>query len=122
VNGFGIEARYQEGNEVVMFLFGAKGIPQINQPRTMGSYVQPKPRSYTAQSQAKAKVQANRDWISALRKEEQHIDNAGALCSGLDWTKMVHIASDGGARPNPGSAGWGYSKAKQGIHNAVEVL
>jgi ribonuclease HI len=32
----------------------------------------------------------------------------------LDRNKMVHIITDGGARPNPGAAGWGVLMRQSG--------
>jgi hypothetical protein len=86
-------------NDIVMFRAGEEGMAMINRPRTTGllSHAHLKPEQ----------AQEGRDWISELRLEEEYISNAGEFYNMLDASKVVHIVTDGEARPNPAAAGWG---------------
>jgi hypothetical protein len=57
----------------------------------------------------KGKLPAPRDWIGELMttREEQYVNDAAAFWSMIDTTKMIHVVTDRGTRPNPCAAGWG---------------
>jgi ribonuclease HI len=41
------------------------------------------------------------------RVGEEYVQDAHRFWRIIDQEKMVHVVTDGGANPNPGSAGWG---------------
>jgi hypothetical protein len=55
-------------------------------------------------------------WIAELKaRGEVQTQNPGEFTAQLQMDKMVTMTTDGGARPNAGSAGWG-------IHLSLETL
>jgi ribonuclease HI len=72
-------------------------------------------------------------WLDVSRSKETEV-NWLVFGQNLERDKMVHIVTDGGARPNPGAAGWGVLMRQSGkfainwghwdmaTNNAMEIL
>jgi hypothetical protein len=95
VTGLGKEFCYQNG--------GQKAIEQIKNQRTASTLESEKQKEPVAQ----ASVKQGRDWISELIAQEPYIGRIAGFSQTIDVDKMIHVVADGGARPNPGSSGWG---------------
>jgi ribonuclease HI len=73
------------------------------------------------------------NWLAIQASREKRVD-WDKFAAGLERDKMVHIITDGGARPNPGAAGWGVLMRQSGRYtqnwghwdmasnNAIEIL
>jgi ribonuclease HI len=73
------------------------------------------------------------NWLAIQGTREQKIDWL-QFGQELERDKMVHVVTDGGARPNPGAAGWGVLMRQSGryainlghwdmaTNNAMEIL
>jgi hypothetical protein len=107
MSDLGVEFRYQEGDFVVMYRAGEKGIAKINHPRTTGVLAEIPPKT-APNASPKRRIPKGCDWMSKLRESEQYTDNAETFNDSLDRKKMVQLVTDGGARPNPEAAGWDY--------------
>jgi hypothetical protein len=76
---------------------------------------------------------ARTDWLAIQFVREKFIE-WGEFAAQLEADKMIHIVIDGGARPNPGAAGWGELMRQSGRYtqnwghwdmsssNAMELL
>jgi hypothetical protein len=47
-----------------------------------------------------------KDWIGILMGKERYCHKTGEFIKQFEMEKMIHIVSDGEARPNTAPAGW----------------
>jgi ribonuclease HI len=76
---------------------------------------------------------ASKNWLAILASREKPVEWL-RFGRELERDKMVHVVTDGGARPNPGAAGWGVLMRQSGryainwghwdmaTNNAMEIL
>jgi hypothetical protein len=88
-------------------------IQQIVQARTSAS-PDPKPQKDNSRDTRTVTTGTmNKNWL-AIRASREERKNWIEFGQNLERDKMVHIITDGGARPNAGPAGWGVLMRQSG--------
>jgi ribonuclease HI len=108
-------------------------IQRVAQARTSAAAIT-KPRKTKTHAPRKATPGTiSHDWLAIQRAREQEVEWI-KFGQELERDKMVHVVTDGGARPNPGAAGWGVLMRQSGkfainwghwdmaTNNAMEIL
>jgi hypothetical protein len=90
---------HQSGDRITLKPGTAADIQKVIQQRTSAS-------SASQISKPLKPGKASTDWLAVQRSREQFVPWTEFPAT-LERDKLVQIVSDGGARPNPGSAGWG---------------
>jgi hypothetical protein len=86
-------------DEILVYPSTQEDIGRINEPRTNGDQ-----RMTPKESLKPGKIQRN--YLGSQASRETQLV-WGDIASVLTYGKYVHVITDGGASPNPGSAGWG---------------
>jgi ribonuclease HI len=108
-------------------------IQRVVQARTNATS-EPKPGKVKTHEPRKTQQgTASKNWLAIQASREERVDWI-KFGQELERDKMVHVITDGGARPNPGAAGWGVLVRQSGKHtenwghwdmasnNAMELL
>jgi ribonuclease HI len=91
------------GSTVTLTPATSDQIQRVVQARTVATS-EPKKKTYEPRKTKPGSVSPN--WLALQASREQRIE-WDEFAAGVERDKMVHIITDGGARPNPGAAGWG---------------
>jgi ribonuclease HI len=110
ISGTGNVCRYQEGGTIRLFATTESTLATVTEPRTAKGSVAKMPKAVGGPPpRHSAKVQEPpHDWIQELKDrgetQEQDVKKSSEQ---IQVDNMITLTTDGGVRPNPGSAGWG---------------
>jgi ribonuclease HI len=119
------------GSTVTLTPATADQIQRVVQARTIVTSDPKKKKTHEPRKTKPGSVSPN--WLAFQASREQRVE-WDEFAAGLERDKMVHIITDGGARPNPGAAGWGVLMRQSGKYtedwghwdmasnNAMEIL
>jgi hypothetical protein len=88
-------------DHITLYPATAADIQQVIQPRTSTSAGEP-PREH-----AELRPGTMKSNFLAIQTSREPFVPCDQFMDMIERHKMTHVATDGGARPNPGSAGWG---------------
>jgi ribonuclease HI len=121
VDGFGRVGALCNGATVRLTPATPAQIQNVIQARTTSndsSYHPDKPRKPKTHEQRKAKsATTSTNWLGIQANREKEVDWL-EFRQRVERDKMVHVVTDGRARPNPGSGGWGVLMRQSG-HYAI---
>jgi hypothetical protein len=92
-----------DGDRVALHSATAEDIQRPAQPRTVAT-AEPRKKKEDRRDLRPGTTSTN--WL-ALQREREHFVEWIDFSATLEKDKTIHIIMDGGARPNPGAAGWG---------------
>jgi ribonuclease HI len=119
------------GSTVALTPATADQIKRVAQARTIATSESKKKETHEPRKTQPGTTSPN--WLAIQASREQRV-GWGEFAAGLERDKMVHIITDGGARPNPGAAGCGVLMRQSGKYtenwghwdmasnNAMEIL
>jgi hypothetical protein len=111
ISGTGDVCRYQEGDVIGMCPAAEKSLKTVTEPRTERGSAAKIPKAIGGEKPAERPVKVTkekRNWIDELIAPGGYQEqDAMKSKQQLQLDKIITMPTDGGARPNPGPAGWG---------------
>jgi ribonuclease HI len=119
-NGFGRIGALFNGSTVTLTPATPAQIQSVIQARTTAA-AEGRPKKSKTQKKSESRkatpAASSVNWLALQASREQEADWL-EFRQRVEKDKMVHVVTDGGARPNPGSGGWGVLMRQSG-HYAI---
>jgi hypothetical protein len=119
-NGFGRIGGLCNGSTVSLTPATPAQIQSVIQARTTAA-AEGRPKKMKKQKKSESRkatpAKSSINWLALQASREQEVDWL-VFRERVERDKMVHVVTDGGARPNPGSGGWGVLMRQSG-HYAI---
>jgi ribonuclease HI len=109
--GLGRIGALVSGSTVTLTPITTDQVQRVLQARTIATPDPKKKKTYEPRKSNPGSVSPN--WLAIQASLEQRV-SWEEFAAGLERDKMVHTITDGGARPNPGAAGWGVLMRQRG--------
>jgi hypothetical protein len=114
IEGLGRVSELVSGSTVELIPATSAQIQRVVRARTMANADPESPKASNGASKRKAQPgTASPNWLAIQASREERIEWI-KFGQELERDKMVHVITDGGARPNPGAAGWGVLMRQSG--------
>jgi hypothetical protein len=111
--GFGRIGALISGSTVMLTPATPDQIQRVIQARTSATSESATRRTKNHDSRKMTPGTSSPNWLAVQASRERQIDWI-EFGQQLERDKMVHVVTDGGARPNPGAAGWGVLMRQSG--------